>query len=246
MRAAALLFGGLTQDVWGDLAHSVRTGRPALEHRFGMDSFSYLAQHPEEAALFDEAMADFSRQIAAAVAAAYDFSGLGAVVDVGGGNGTLLAGILAAHPGLRGTVFDLPHVAARAADRLREAGLADRAEAVGGDFFREVPPGADAYLLKHVIHDWADARAARILAACRTAMGPAARLLVVEAIYPPRIDGSDASRGAAANDVNMLVCTGGRQRCEREFRALHAAAGLRLTRIVPTAVRASVIEGVPA
>ena len=245
MRAAVLLFGGTTQDVWGDLLHSVRTGEPAFPRRFGVDSFTYLAQHPEEAANFDAAMADFTRHIAAAVAATYDFSALGTVVDVGGGNGALLAGILQATPGPRGIVFDLPHVAERARAHLEALGLSARCATAGGDFFRAVPPDGDAYLLKHVLHDWDDARAAEILRACHRAMAPAARLLIVEGIYPARIDESDASRGAAANDVNMLVCTGGRQRSEAEFRALLGAAGFALTRIVPTPAGIGIIEGRP-
>jgi hypothetical protein len=246
MRAAALLFGGITQQAWGDLLYSVETGEPAFRRVFGRDSFAYLAEHPEEAANFDAAMGDFTSQIATAVAGAYDFSGFRRVVDVGGGNGALLAGILRGHPGLHGTLFDLPQVVERARPRLRDHGLADRCETVGGDFFAEVPGGADAYLLKHVIHDWDDERAVAILHNCRKAMSPAAKLLIVEGVYPAHIDQSEASRGAAANDVNMLVCTGGRQRSDAEFRSLYAAAGFALSRIIPTDMAfASIIEGVP-
>jgi hypothetical protein len=246
VRAGALLFGGRVQDAWSDLLYSVRTGEPIYPHRYGVDGFTYMAQHPEMAAVFDEAMADFTRQAAVAVTAAYDFSRFGTVVDVGGGNGVLLAGILAATPALRGVLFDQPHAVERARTMLAERGLAERCRVVGGDFFREVPPGGDAYLLKHVIHDWDDPRATTILGACRRAMRPEALLLVIEGIYPARIDQSDASRGAASNDVNMLVSTGGRQRSETEFRDLYAAAGFRLGRIVPTAARISLIEGLPA
>jgi hypothetical protein len=244
MRAVVLLFGGITQQAWGDLMHSLRTGEPAFSHVFGMDSFAYMAQHPDEAANFDAAMAGFTRQIAIAVAASYDFSPFRRIVDVGGGSGALVAGILQANATLTGILFDLPQVAERAKASIAALGLADRCAVVGGDFFKGVPEGGDAYLLKHVIHDWNDVRAAEILQSCCRAMGSAARLLIVEGVYPPRIDQSDASRGAAANDVNMLVCTGGRQRSEVEFRALYKAAGLRLTRIIPTEARVSVIEGV--
>jgi orsellinic acid C2-O-methyltransferase len=246
MRAAALLFGGITQRAWGDLLYSVKTGEPAFHHVFGQDSFAYFAEHPEEAANFDAAMGDFTSQIATAVARCYDFSGCHHVVDVGGGNGTLLVGILSAHPTLKGTLFDLPQVVERARPRLREFGFGGRCEVVGGDFFAEVPVGADAYLLKHVIHDWADERAVAILKNCREAMRPASKLLIVEGVYPVHIDQSEASRRAAANDVNMLVCTGGRQRSEAEFRSLLALAGFSLSRIIPTDMGfASVIEGVP-
>ena len=243
MRTAALLFGGITQRAWGELLHSVQTGEPAFRRVFGMEPFDYMAQHPDEAANFDAAMADFTKHIAIAVAAAYDFSPFRRIVDVGGGNGALFAGVLKANPKLAGVVFDLPQVAERAAAPMRELGLADRCETVGGDFFKAVPAGGDAYLLKHVIHDWNDDRATAILGSCRRAMGADARLLIVEGVYLPRIDQSDESRGAASNDVNMLVCTGGRQRSEAEFRDLYAAAGFRLTRIVPTQTPVKVIEG---
>ena len=245
MRAAALLFGGVTQQAWGDLQRSVETGEPAFRRVFGMDSFDYMAQHPDEAANFDAAMADFTKRIATAVVAAYDFSPFNRIVDVGGGNGALLAGILKANSSLAGVLFDLPQVADRAIAPMRELGLADRCEIVGGDFFKAVPGGGDAYLLKHVIHDWNDERAGEILRSCRRAMGEKAKLLILEGVYPPRIDQSDESRGAAANDVNMLVCTGGRQRSEAEFRNLYEAAGFSLTRILPTETPVKVIEGVP-
>jgi orsellinic acid C2-O-methyltransferase len=245
MRAVALLFGGITERAWGELLYSVETGEPAFRRVFGKDSFAYLAEHPEVAANFDAAMSAFTVPIAEVVATVYDFSGVRHVVDVGGGNGALLAGILKAHPRLKGTLFDLPEVVARARPRLHELGLADRCDAVGGDFFTQVPAGADAYLLKHIIHDWNDDQAQAILQTCRRAMPPAGRLLIVEGVYPRRIDQSEASRGAAANDVNMLVCTGGRQRSEAEFRNLYAAVGFSLSRIITTELPyASVIEGV--
>jgi hypothetical protein len=246
MRAAALLFGGITQQAWGDLVHSVETGEPAFRRVFGVEPFDYMAQHPDEAANFDAAMADFTKHIAAAVAAAYDFSPFRRIVDVGGGNGTLLAGILRSVPTLEGVLFDLPQVADRAVAPMRELGLADRCEIIGGDFFKAVPAGGDAYVLKHVIYDWNDDHATAILRTCRRAMGAEAKLLIFEGVYPPRIDQSEESRNAAANDVNMLVCAGGRQRSEAEFQRLFEAAGLRLTRILPTQTPVKVIEGIPA
>ena len=246
MRASVLLYGGIVQQAWGHLMHSLITSEPAFSHVFGKDLFAYIAQHPDEAANFDAAMADFTRRIAITVAVSYDFSPFRCIVDVGGGNGALVAGILQANPALTAVLFDLPHVAERAKASIATLGLADRCAVVGGDFFKSVPEGGDAYLLKHVIHDWNDVHATEILQSCRRAMGSAARLLIVEGVYPPRIDQSHASRIAAANDVNMLVCTGGRQRSEAEFRALYEAAGLELTRIVPTEAGVGVIEGVRA
>jgi len=244
-RAMVLLFtGDRIQDAWRDLEYCVRTGNPVFRKRGLDDPFSDLARTPEEAANFDAAMADFTALTAVAVAAAYDFASLRTVVDVGGGNGALLIGILGAHPHLRGIVFDRPGAAERAAKQIADRGLASRCEAVGGDFFADVPHGADAYILKHVIHDWDDERAVAILASCHRAMPDTGKLLVVEGVYPSRIDPSVESRGAAANDVNMLVNTGGRQRSEAEFRSLYDAAGFVLTRIVSTAAPVRVIEGV--
>jgi len=247
MRAAVQLFAGVPmQDNWKELEHCVRTGEPAFRKTNpDADPFTEMAKDPARVALFDRAMAAFAPQTAAAVAHAYDFSAFGTITDVGGGNGSLLIGILRANPGVRGVVFDQPHVAARAREQVEKAGLADRCQVAGGSFFESVPPGADAYMLKHVIHDWNDERATAILKRCGEAMGQRGTLLIVEGVYPERIDRSLESRGAAANDVNMLVCTGGRQRSEEEFRALYAGAGFRLTRIVPTLARVGVIEGRP-
>lgn len=245
-RAMVLLFAGQRlHGAWSELEYSVRTGYPVSRQRGVDDPFVDPLRTPEEEANFDAAMADLTRQIASAVAAAYDFGPFRTVVDVGGGNGALLIGLLKVNPQLRGVVFDRPHAAERARAQIAGSALADRCEATGGDFFKDVPPGADAYILKHVIHDWDDERAAAILRTCRRAMPDSGRVLIVEGVYPLRIDQSLASRGAAANDVNMLVNTGGRQRSEAEFRALYATADFELTRIVPTAMRVGVIEGVP-
>jgi hypothetical protein len=246
MTAIVRLFGSeMVQNYWRDFAFCLRTGEPAFK-KLGPDAnpFTAFADDPEAAANFDKAMATFAPQSAAAVASAYDFGGFDTVVDVGGGNGALLIGILSQYPDLRGVVFDLPDVAGRAETEIDAAGLGGRLAAEGGSFFEAVPEGRDVNLLKHVIHDWNDEDAGRILAVCRKAMPAHAKLLVVEGLYPARIDGSVDSRGATANDVNMLVATGGRQRSEDEFRHLFTDAGLELTRIVPTAASVSVIEGV--
>jgi hypothetical protein len=248
MRAAVMLFAGpRIQESWADLEWCVRTGQPAFRKDDpDADPFTTMANDPAAAANFDKAMAAFTAQTAIAVAAAYDFSRFARVADVGGGNGALLIGILRANPKLRGFVFDQPHVAERARAHLAESGVGDRCEVVGGSFFEKVPPGAEAYLLKHVIHDWNDAQAAEILRNVRAAVPAGGKLLLVEGVYPERIEANLASRGAAANDVNMLVVTGGRQRSAEEFRELYAASGFRLARIVPTASGVAVIEGEPA
>jgi SAM-dependent methyltransferase len=248
MRSSVLLFAGIgIQDAWKELEYCVQTGEPAFRKNSpDATPFTAIAQNPEMAKVFDEAMATFAPMTAAAIAASYDFSPFRKIVDVGGGNGSLLIGILKANPNLHGTVLDLPHAAEKARAKIGEARLQSRCEAIGGDFFKEVPAGADAYVIKHVIHDWNDDRATAILRNIHRAMPPHGKLLIAEGVYPPRIDNSDMGRGAAANDVNMLVSTGGRQRSEAEFRSLQDAAGFKLTRIIPTPARLSIVEGVRA
>ena len=247
VRALVLLFAGVEgQDAWKDLEYCVRTGDPSFRRTEpGTDPYTLMARSPELTALFDQAMATFAPWTAAAVAAAIDFSAFGRVVDVGGGNGTLLIGILKAYPGLAGVVFDQPHAAARAREQVAAAGLAGRCEVLAGSFFDEVPCGADAYLLSHVLVDWDNERAAAILRNCRAAMPRHGQVLILEELYPARIEPSDACRGAAANDVLMLVCTGGRQRSAAEFRDLLAASGFRPAGVVPTAAGVSVVRGEP-
>jgi orsellinic acid C2-O-methyltransferase len=249
-RALVMMFAGHShQDAWKDLEYCVRTGEPSYRKRGFDDIFAEMAQDPEEVANFDAAMSDSTRLVSIAVADAYDFSSLRTLVDVGGGSGALLIGILKANPSLHGTVFDQPNVAERAKRQIAESGLAERCQATGGDFFKAVPSGADAYILKYIIIDWSDDLALTILKNCQSAMAANGKLLIVEGIYPARIDQSNESRGVATNDVNMLVNTGGRLRSEAEFRSLLERAGFELTRIVPTQSKAalvvSVIEAVP-
>jgi len=243
--AMVMLFAGVAiQDGWKELEYCVRTGQPAFrKHSPTGDAFSQF--DAEQAAIFDRAMATFAPQSAAAIAGAYDFSQFERLMDVGGGNGALLIGILRANPKLRGVVFERPEAATGARKNLEEAGLAARCEVVSGDFFQSVPAAADAILSKHVIHDWNDEQATAILKNCRKALRGGAKLLIAEGVYPARVDTSLPSRGAAANDVNMLVSTGGRQRSEDEFRALYESAGFALTKIFPTENPGlCVIEGV--
>ena len=246
VRAGVLLHGGLTQPAWNNLLYSVTTGEPAFNHVFGKNSFEYLAENPDQARNFDLAMSDFTTQLAIAVAAAYDFSQFTTVTDIGGGNGALLTQLLNSYPKLRGIVFDQPQVIERTTERLHRLGLSDRLRAVAGDFFESIPEGSDAYTIKHVIHDWTDEQARAILQTCRRAMRPDAKLLIIEGVYPPHIDQSEASRSSVGSDVNMLVCTGGRTRTEHEFQSLLASAGFRLTRIIPTPTRIAIIESSPA
>jgi hypothetical protein len=227
---------------WGNLTHSVRTGETAFDALHGTDVWSWRASQPEENAVFNRAMTGLSRMANAAITAAYDFSRFGHIVDVGGGNGAFLAAILQATPGARGTVFDLPHVVAGVEAVVADAGVADRCDAVGGSMFESVPAGADAYVMKAVLHDWDDARCGSILGVCREAMSPDARLLVVERIVgPPNRDAV-----TKLSDLNMLALPGGRERTEDEFAALFGASGFRLASVTRTGSPMHVIEAAPA
>jgi hypothetical protein len=227
---------------WEKVLYSVNTGAIAFDHVYGASKWQYMMQHPDEARIFDEAMASFSSVVIAEIVSAYDFSGSGTIVDVGGGDGSLLAAILKANAGARGILADLPHVAAGAIRRLTNEGLSDRCDVAGGDFFETVP-SADTWILKWIIHDWDDERSAAILRNCRKAMAMSSgKVLIVEAVLQP----GRATSLSKFVDLNMLVMTGGRERTEPEFRALLASAGLKVTRIVPTRNEMSIIEAVPA
>src|SRR3954451_8480679 len=239
---AALIGRPYVWDAWGALLHSVHTGENALRHRTGMGPWEYRAQHPDEGAIFDRAMTDLSRRMNRAVLEAYDFSRFSTVVDVGGGQGALLAAVLAAHPALRGVLFDQPQVVAPAGAALAAAGVADRCTVVGGDFFEGVPEGGDAYVMRAILHDWEDAEAVAILRSCRRAMPEDGTLVVVERELGGPIEKPDAK----FTDLNMLVLTGGRERTLDEFAALYASAGFELVGATPTGAAMSVIEGRPA
>jgi hypothetical protein len=232
---------------WGALEHCVRSGETAVRHLFGAEtSFARYAADPALGAVFNAGMTVLAGRAAEAVLAAYDFPGSGLVVDVGGGEGALLAAVLHARPGLRGVVLDLPEVAAAAAKALAVAGLTNRARAEAGDMFAAVPAGGDLYMMKSVLHDWDDDRALAVLRACRAAMHPAARLLVIDRVMPERMAAEPGDLAQALGDLLMLVRAGGRERRAAEFQALLAGAGLRLGRIIPTAAHLSVVEALPA
>ncbi|MGI0490738.1 methyltransferase [Alkalinema pantanalense CENA528] len=228
---------------WGNIVHSVMTGESAFENLFGMQIFDYYAQNPQPAQIFDRAMSSFSAQEISGVLSHYDFSGIGTLVDVAGGHGSLLTSILQAYPTMQGILFDLPAVIAGAQSVVAQTPVADRCQLIAGSFFEPLPTGANAYILKHIIHDWDDARSIEILKQCRTALADNGKVLVVEQVIPP---GNKPFMGKLL-DVNMLVmCPGGKERTAEEYEQLFAAAGLRLTRIVPTPSMVSVVEGVPA
>ena len=247
VRAAALNFGGTSDAAWGQFLHSVRSGASAFAQVHGLPEWEYNQRHPEAGARFDAAMTAVTAQTTAALLAAYDFAPFGTVVDVGGGHGAFLAAVLAAHPGARGVLFEQPHVVAGVDAALAAAGVGDRCRVVGGDFFADAVAGGDAYVLKQILHDWDDERSIAILANWRRVVPPTGRLLVAERVLPERATVSPAHQGAFTLDLQMLAHFGGAQeRTAAEFRALFAAAGFTLTRIVPTASDMHVIEGVPA
>lgn len=245
MRGPVLARGEVYYQAAAGTLAAVRHGGTAFEHVHGDRFFDHLRRHPEQEAAFQASMTGRSEQEAGDVVAAYDFGGIGRLVDVGGGHGILLGAILRSAPELRAVLVDQPAVVADARRRLAADGVADRCQLVGGDFFAEVPAGADAYLLSRVLHDWTDDAAHRVLATCRSAMGPDSRLLVVEAILPERAADQPA---VIRMDLHMLVLLGARERTEAQFRRLLADAGFEVRRVVPTrsAAGLSVIEAAPA
>jgi hypothetical protein len=227
---------------WSELEHSIRTGETAFDHVHATDIWSYRAEHPEESEIFDRAMESLTGSSNSALLGAYDFGRFETVVDVGGGNGALLAALLGHYPGMRGILFDQPHVVANARSTLAAEGVADRCTVVAGSFFEEVPAGGDAYAMKSILHDWEDAEAAAILRVCRSAMADAARLVLVERI----VGAANEDPRTKFSDLNMLVAPGGRERTIEEWRALLDSTGFALVGTTPTASGLTVIEARPS
>ena len=227
---------------WGNLIYSVSTGEAAFRHIFGTDTFEHRAKRPEDTVVFNEAMAEMTRQVVRAAVAAYDFSRFHTIVDVGGGSAALLAGLLAATPSLSGMLFDLPSGTSGAPEVLAAAGVGDRCQIRHGDFFKAVPEGADAYILKSVIHDWDDEKSRIILKNCAQAMPAKAKLLLLEQVLPDRVEAVPAHRRALLTDLNMLVMTSGRERSEAHYLELLNASGLRFEATVPTVSSFSIIQ----
>jgi hypothetical protein len=226
---------------WGQLNHSVRTGEPAFDKVFGMPVFEYFAKTPDAAAIFDAAMTSLSTMESAAVVHAYDFKGIQTLMDVAGGHGLLIATVLRKHRKMRGVLFDMPHVVAGAMPLLQQRGVAGRCAIESGDFFSSLPGGADAIIMKHIIHDWDDESATRILHNCHRALGPHGKVLIVDAVIPP----GNAPHFGKLLDLEMLVLTPrGRERTKQEFAGLLKRSGFALRRVIPTAGPLSVVEGV--
>jgi hypothetical protein len=243
LRAFAIMLGSREHwRAWEGAMHSAKTGQPAFDHVFGMPLFQYFATHPESASVFDHAMTSRGALENAAILAAYDFAAAHKLVDVGGGQGTLLSSLIAAYPDARGVLFDLPHVIAAVRERAERKGETGRCEYVGGDFFATVPSGGDCYLLKKVIHDWGDQQALQILTNCRKAISDTGRLLMIEPVIPP---GNDVAFSKLLDLLMLVWNAGGRERTEEEHAALLILAGFRQNRVVPTSAGVSIIEAIP-
>lgn len=240
MNALAIMLGEEHYAAWGSLLYSVKTGKPAFDHVFGSPLFDYLAKNAEAQATFDAAMSSGVDVYLAAVADAYDFRAR-TLVDVGGGNGSLSAIILKRHPQVEAVIYDQPQVLEGADRYLTEAGVRERCRLVPGNFFESVPEGGDVYLLSNIVHDWDDERATRILKNCREAMNPSGVVLLLEAVVPEHGTPSQA----ASHDVNMMVLLTGKERTQKQFESLLAAAGLGLQKVTPASNIESLIEARP-
>jgi hypothetical protein len=245
LKGWAIFEGQMLTRSWEALLESVRTGKNAAELAGVDDTFELMGRNPEAVAVFNDAMVVLTRIVIPAVLAAYDFGGIRTLMDVGGGYGQLLVGILRAHPSMRGIVFDLERCAAGAATQFAAAGVGDRAEFVAGSFFEAVPRGADAMILKSIIHDWHDERCVTILENCRRALPDSGKLLLVERLMPQALGDNADDRSVTLSDLNMLRGPGGSERTADEFRALLRRSGFEITRILP-AGRVAVLETSPA
>ena len=215
---------------WSEAIHSLRTGEPSFPAYFTLGFWEWLAAHPEQSRLFNEDMRRRTSTLIDGGLGLYDWPSQGTVIDIGGGNGVLLERILRERPGLRGVVFDQPHVVAEARSHFDAEGVADRAEAVSGDFFFEVPSGGEVYLMASVLHDWPDEDAIRILKTVRRAMNESSRLVLFEAVIVP---GGKMDLGRML-DLHMLVLFGAKERTHEDWEALLAGGGFTLERVIPT------------
>ena len=240
-RALAIMMGAEFYEAWGKLLYSVRTGRDGFRHAFGAGFFDYMTDHPDRHQIYDAAMHGIHGVESEPISVAYDFSSVRKVVDIGGGNGSLLSKILKLYPNLKGVLFDLPSVAERASDLIGKEELERRCRVEGGDFFLSVPEGADCYLLRHILHDWIDEQALQILGLCREAMRPDGKILVVENLIPS----ANEPHFSKWLDLMMLL-VGGKERTKEQFRYLFEKAGLRLEKVIPTTADVSILVAVKA
>jgi hypothetical protein len=226
--------------VYEETLYSVQTGKMASEKVYQMPIWEYFAQNKEVAEIFDKAMTSFTSGIAPAIAASYDFSKFATLADIGGGHGILLAEILKANPNLKGVLFDQPYVVEGATDRFEKEGLANRCQLVGGNFFESVPKGCDAYLMKHIIHDWDDELSAKLLQNCRDAMEVGATILLVEMV----VEETDEPSFAKILDIEMLLMPGGKERTAKEYSELFEKCGFKLLNVHATPSPMNIVEAI--
>ena len=226
---------------WGNLMHSVKTGEIAFDNFFGVDIWKYFQQNPEDAVVFNNSMSSVTAVTNEAITSLYDFSQFGTIVDVGGGHGGLITSILKKNPKVKGILFDAAEVIAGARPKIEAAGLADRVETASGNFFKSVPAGGDAYIMKWIIHDWDDKKSDTILRNCRNQMQANSKLILVDCVVPE----TNEPHFSKFIDLNMLVMTGGKERTEEEFAQLLATADFRLLRVIPTDQPFSIVEAEP-
>jgi hypothetical protein len=246
VRNLTLMLNEESYDVWADLMYTLQTGKPACEHVRGKDRWDQLAEDPEAAALFNAAMVEITKAVAGAFVAAYDFKGANTVVDLGGGNGALLASVLKAHPMMNGILFDRAAGLAGASKAMMSAGVEGRVAFVEGNFFESVPSGGDVYLLKSIIHDWDDDHASAILKTCRAAMQPSSKLVLLERIMPERVSDPDRDLTNVISDLHMMILFGGQERTPTEYGRLLSGAGLTMTRQVAMQSVFGAFEAVPS
>jgi hypothetical protein len=245
VRDAIRMYGEMHWRAVGNLLHSVMTGEPAFDEVAGSPVWEYLASHPDDGERFARGMANVSSLENQVIARAYDFSPFRVVIDLGGGRGGFIAEVLRANPGLRGVLYDEPHVVSRPTD-LQESGVANRCQIVPGNFFESVPAGCDVYMLKRVLDGWDDDHALRILRLCREAIPSHGRLLSIHALLPQTAPYSRKDVAILTTDMGMLVGGRGRERTESQFRDLYLESGFSLNRVIPTRSLLSIVEGVPA
>lgn len=237
-RALAMMSGDEQFKAWSEIMYSVQTGKTSFDKIYGQPIFEYLSQHPEKGQIFDRAMTGIHGRETGEILEAYDFSGIQTLVDIGGGNGSNLINTLQKHPEMKGILFDLPQVVERAQPHIEAAGLLDRCELTGGNFFESILADADAWFMRHIIHDWNDEKSLTILRNCHAAMPENGKLLIVESVIPK---GNDPFPGKFL-DLVMLMIPGGKERTAEEYRFLFAEAGFELTRIIPTQSELSILE----
>lgn len=239
-RALAMMAGDEQFQAWSEILYTLETGKKSFDKVFNRPIFEYLSEHPDKGHIFDQAMTGVHGRETSTILEAYDFSEFKVLADIGGGNGSNITSLLQHYSEMKGILFDLPHVVERSKMNIEKVGLSNRCTLIGGSFFDSIPLTADAYLMRHIIHDWDDEKSLTILRNCHAVMPENSKLLVIESVIPP---GNEPFAGKFLDLVMMLI-PGGKERTEEEYKALYEQVGFELTRIVPTKTELSIIEGV--